>query len=209
MFDGKESLMKVKAVVLSCLIGAVVLFFVHEFSLAQPMAPAPASRIGLISVSRALRDCKATVTFGAKAKAEGEQMVAAEKALNDEVNVLTGGVRALVPGTPDYMAQYKLLVQKQAELKAIQEFHREHRAVSQRGWAEKVYKEVLRITNEVAANKGLDLVLERSDPEFPIQNADQLMMTLSTHKVLYGGGCQDITDDVIAELDKIESTLVK
>jgi Skp family chaperone for outer membrane proteins len=107
------------------------------------------------------------------------------------------------------MAQYKLLVQKQAELKAIQEVDREQRTLTQRVWAEKVYKEVLRITNELAAQKGLDMVLERSEPEFPIQNADQLMMTLSTHKVLYGGGCLDITDDVIGELDKIESTLIK
>ncbi len=61
--------MKVKTVVLSCLIGAVVLFFAHEFSLAQPMATAAASKIGLVSVTRALRDCKATATFGAKAKA--------------------------------------------------------------------------------------------------------------------------------------------
>lgn len=201
--------MKVKTVVLSCLVGAIVLFFVHEFSLAQPTVPAASSKIGLISVSRCLRDCKATATFGAKAKAEAEQMAATEQALTDEVNVLTGGVRALLRGTPDYMAQYKLLVQKQAELKAIQEVDREQRTLTQRVWAEKVYREVLRITNELAAQKGLDMVLERSEPEFPIQNADQLMMTLSTHKVLYGGGCLDITDDVIGELDKIESTLIK
>jgi len=209
MFDGKDSLMKFKTVVLSCLIGAIVLFLVHEFSLAQPTVPAANSKIGLISVSRCLRDCKATATFGAKAKADAEQMAATEQTLTDEVNVLTGGVRALMRGTPDYMAQYKLLVQKQAELKAIQEVNREQRTLSQRVWAEKVYKEVLRIVKDVAASKGLEMVLERSEPEFPIQNADQLMMTLSTHKVLYGGGCMDITDEVIAELDKIESTLIK
>ena len=201
--------MKVKTIVLSCLMGVVALFFVHEFSLAQPLATAPASKIGLISVSRVMRDCKATVSFGARAKAEAEQMAATEKTLNDEINVLTGGVRALVRGTPDYLAQYKLLVQKQAELKAIQEYRREQRDSSQRAWAEKIYKEILRITKEVGARNGLHLVLQRSEPEFPTQNPDQLMMAISTHKVLYGGGCVDVTDEVIAELDKIESTLLK
>lgn len=201
--------MKVKTVVLSCLIGMVVLFFVHEFSLAQPIAPVPASKIGLISVSRAMSGCKATAAFGAKAKAEEEQMAATEKTLNDEINVLTGGVRALVRGTPDYLAQYKLLVQKQAELKAFQEYHREKRDASRRAWAEKLYKEILRITKEVGARKVLYLVLQRTEPEFPTQTADQLMMAISTHKVLYGGGCVDVTDEVIAELDKIESTLIK
>ena len=209
IFCGKESLMKVKTVVLSCIIGAIALLFVHEFSFAQANATIPASKIGLVSVSRALRDCKATATFGAKSKAESEQVDAAMKTLDDEIKMLTGAVRALVRGTPDYMAQYKQLVQKQGELKALQEYQREKQASSQRAWAEKIYREILRLTKEVAAAKGLDLVLERSEPEFPITNADQLMMTLSTNKVLYGGGCLDITDEVIAELDKIESTLIK
>ena len=200
--------MKIKTIITGCLVCVVVLFVVHEFGFAQPIAPT-ASRIGLLSVPRTLRDCKATVAFGIKAKAQAEQMVAAEKALGDEVTALPGGVRALVPGTADYMAQYKMLLKKQGELKATQEFNNQQRGASQRGWAEKVYKEVLRITKEVAARRGLDLVLQRSEPEFPILSADQLMMTLSSHKVLYGGGCLDITDEVIAELDKIEATLTK
>jgi Skp family chaperone for outer membrane proteins len=209
MFDGKESLMKVKSVVLSCLIGVVALFFVHEFSLAQPLATVPASKIGLISISRAMRDCKATVVFGAKAKAEDEQLIKDQDALKAEIQTLTQAAQAFVRGTTDYMTQFRLLVQKQAELKALEEYLREKRITSQRAWAEKIYREILRITKEVASNKGLDLVLQRSEPEFPVQNADQLMMTISTHKVLYGGGCLDITDEVIAELDKIESTLIK
>ncbi len=201
--------MKVKTLVLSCLIGAVVLFFVHEFSLAQPLAAGPSSKIGLVSITRALRDCKATTTFGAKAKAEGEQMIAAENTLNDEIKMLTGGVRALVRGTADYNAQFRQLLQKQGELKALQEYRREYGNSSQQLWAEKIFKEVLRLTKEVAASKGLDLVLQRSEPEFPMQSGDQLMTALSTHKVLYGDGCLDITDDIIAELDKIEAILVK
>jgi len=201
--------MKIKTIISGCLMCVVVLFVVHEFGLAQPTAPAAASKIGLINVPRTLQGCKATATFGARAKAEGEQMVAAEKALDDEINVLTGGVRALVPNTTDYMAQYKLLLLKQGELKATQESNNRQRLLSQLGWAEKVYKEVLRITSEVAARKGLDLVLQRSEPEFPILSYDQLRMTFSSHKVLYGGGCLDITDEVIAELDKIETTLTK
>ncbi len=201
--------MKIKTVVLGCLMGVVVLFFVHEFSLAQPNAGNPTSKIGLVSVTRALGNCKATATFGAKRAAENSQMEADEKALAPKIQTLTRALGAFVPGSSDYMTQYKQLLQKQGALKALQEFNNSQRRLRERGWAEKVYKEVIRITKEVAVKKGLDLVLERSEPTFPIQGADQLMMTLSTHKVLYGGGCADITDDVIAELDKIESELIK
>lgn len=204
----RKSFMKIKTIITGCLVCVVVLFVVHEFGFAQPITPT-ASGIGLISVPRTLRDCKATVTFGIKAKAQGEQMVAAENALGEEIKTQTEQVKAFVPGTAEYMAQYKILLLKQGELKATQEFNNQQRGASQRAWAEKIYKEVLRITKEVAARRGLDLVLQRSEPEFPILSADQLMMTLSSHKVLYGGGCMDITDEVIAELDKIESTLTK
>ena len=200
--------MKIRMVVLSCLMGVVVLFFVHEFSLAQPNADNPSSRIGLVSVTRALGDCKATATFGAKRAATNSQMEADEKTLAAEIQTLTGGVGAFVPGSSDHTTQLKQLFQKQGELKALQEFNTSQRRFRERNWAEKLYKEILRITKEVAVKKGLDLVLERSEPKFPIQGADQLMMTLSTHKALYGGGCADITDEVIAELDKIESKLI-
>lgn len=200
--------MKIKTLVSGCLICIVVMFVVHGFSIAQPTVGAPASRIGLVSIQRAMRDCKATLSYGAKAKAEGEQAAAAEKELSDEIGRLADGVRALVPGTTDHLAQYKVLLQKQAGLKALQEYNNQQRGLSQQRWAEKIYREILRITNEVAATKGLDLVLERNEPNFPMPAADQLMMTLNTHKVLYGGGCQDITDEIIAELDKVESKLL-
>ena len=58
-------------------------------------------------------------------------------------------------------------------------------------------------TKELAAEKGLLLVLEKSEPEFPIQR--DLGLIIGTHKVLYSDGCLDITDDVIAKMDAEET----
>jgi len=60
----------------------------------------------------------------------------------------------------------------------------------------------------LAAQKGLPLVLGSDEPEFPIQRYEELAMTLSTHKVLYSEGCVDLTNEVIAELDKEESKFI-
>ncbi len=57
----------------------------------------------------------------------------------------------------------------------------------------------------MAAQKGLNLVLGADEPEFPFQRYEELVMTLGTHKVLYHEGCVDLTNEVIAELDKIQS----
>ena len=74
-------------------------------------------------------------------------------------------------------------------------------------WTQKLYKEILRITRELAAEKGLALVLGADEPEFPFQRYEELVMTLSTHKVLYGDGCVDLTNELVAQLDKMQSKL--
>ena len=49
--------------------------------------------------------------------------------------------------------------------------------------------------------KGLDLVFENSEPELSALNANELELIMGTHKLLYSGGCLDITDEVMTRLD--------
>ncbi len=51
-------------------------------------------------------------------------------------------------------------------------------------WTQNLYQEILRITKEVSAKKGLNLVLNEDEPEFPFQRYENLVMALSTHKAL-------------------------
>jgi len=67
-------------------------------------------------------------------------------------------------------------------------------------WFEDLYQETLKAIETVAKDRGLDLVLERTEPKFPIAS-EEVWSTVSTNKVLYGGGCVDLTNDVIARID--------
>ncbi len=194
--------MKIKGLVTGCILSVIVLFAVREFSTAEAGAGISTSKIGVVSVSRALRDCKATADYREKTTAENDKMTLEETRLNREVQSLTGEIRALRRGSDDYLARYKELLQKQAELKVLEEFNNQQSGLRDRNWTELLYKEILTVVNDIAKKKGLEMVLERTEPTFPTATADQLMMTLSTHKVLYDAGCVDITDDVIAELNK-------
>ncbi len=196
--------MKIKTMLLGCLIGVVVLFLVHEYSLAQPKADEPALKVGIVSVARALRDCKATAKYREKTTAENNRMDAEEEQLSKEIQALAAGLRTLKPGTTDYLSHYKEVLQRQADLKTLQDYHPQHKAFRHQQWTQKLYEEILRIVKELAVEKGLPLVLGVDEPEFPMQRYEELMMTLNTHKVLYSGGCLDITDEVIAKLDKEE-----
>ena len=201
--------MKRSMMLWGCLIGVAVLFAVHQYGVAQANSAKPALPIATLSVAQALRDCKATAKYREKTTAENDRMDAEEDKLSKEIQALAAGLRtgALKPDSADYMQQYQDLLQKQAELKIMQELNPQKKALKHQLWTEKLYKEILRITKELAAQKGLALVLAVDEPEFPMIRYEDLAMALRTHKVLYDGGCADLTGEVIAELDKMEAKL--
>jgi Skp family chaperone for outer membrane proteins len=96
------------------------------------------------------------------------------------------------------------VLQKRGELDSEQEFLKQKRNLEDKEWMEKLYQATLKIVNDLAKEKGLDLVLEKTEPQFPI-SGDELLATFSTHKVLYSGSCPDLTREVIARLDALES----
>jgi Skp family chaperone for outer membrane proteins len=200
--------MKIKTAILGCLMGVVVLLLVHEYSMAQVKTNDTVLPIGIVDVRRALRECKATEKYKERTNAENSKMAAEEEQLSREVQALAAGLRALKPGSSDHLKQYKEYLQKQNDLKTMQEFNPQQKALKHQQWTQELYKEILRITKVLAAEKRLPLVLGSDEPEFPMQRYEELAMTLSTHKVLYSNGCLDLTNEVIAELDKEESKFI-
>jgi len=118
---------------------------------------------------------------------------------------LADSLKAYKPDSSDYMERLQEMVQKQSELKALQEINPRRRVLKEMQWTQNLYQEILRITRELAAQKSLNMVLGADKPEFPFQRYEELVMTLSTHKVLYSDGCVDLTNEVIARLDKMQS----
>jgi Skp family chaperone for outer membrane proteins len=68
--------------------------------------------------------------------------------------------------------------------------------------SKELYQDILRITSELAEQKDLDLVLEKDEIDEISLSVNEISRTMSTHKVLYSGGCVDITNEVVARLDK-------
>ncbi len=199
--------MKTRAVVLGGLAGAVVLFLGYGFSFAGAEADISNSKIGTVSIRDIFRDCKANASYRDKALVEQNAKNMEMDALQKKIAADEAGLRALKPGSTDYMKQYEALINEQAQYEAKKQFVSQQRVLEDRRWTEVLYKEVLRITKELAKKKGLNMVLEVDEPVFPMVNTDELMMALQTHKVLYSAGCVDLTAEIVVEMDKIESKL--
>lgn len=193
--------MKTKAVVLYCLVGAIVLFAGYEYSLAKPKDNKAVANIGVVDVRKVFRDCKRNAKYGADAMAEEAKWNAEQERLTKEIESRGAGLKALKPGSSDYLAQVKELLQKQADLEAARQFNNQQRTSRDQRWTEGLYVEILKIIGELAEKKQLDLILQKDVVDFPTDSPDELMMTLSTNKLLYSDGCLDITDEVLAQLD--------
>jgi Skp family chaperone for outer membrane proteins len=193
--------MKAKAMFLSCLIGAVVLFSGYQYSGAEPESVKPGPKIGVVSIRRIFQDCKRNVRYRQEASAEQEQIVAELDKLRKEIEAEEAGLRTLKAGSSDYLELMKGILEKQASLQARQEFHKQQLAMKDQRWTEQLYTDILRETGEVAKEKGLDIVFENDEPELPALSAQDLMMAIRTHKVLYSGGGLDITNEVMSRVD--------
>lgn len=199
--------MKFRTMVLGCLVCAIILATGYEYIQAQPNVTGTASKIGVVSVHTALRKCQATLKFTERLKAEQEKMISEENKLATDRKALQDSLRVFKPDSNEYIGTFQKMVQTQSMLKALQETNPIRSKLKQMQWTQKIYKEILRITRELAAKKGLALVLGAEEPEFPFKSYEELVMTLSTNKVLYNKGCVDLTSEVIAQLDKMQSQL--
>jgi Skp family chaperone for outer membrane proteins len=193
--------MKAKVLALVCMgmvLGVLVLGY---SSRAEQAASDPLSRIGVVSVVKILRDCQRQVDYENEVAADQDKIRGELSRMSQEVDADQAKLKTFKSGTTESLDLYKSVVEKQAKIQALQEYYREAGTAKQKLRTEQVFKDILDATNKVAEQKGLAIVLERSEPEFPIA-AERFMLALTTHKVLYAKACVDITADVMALVDK-------
>lgn len=195
--------MKVKTLVLGCLILIILVSFAYEKGMAGA-SPTPTSKIGVVSVRKIFQNCQRNVQYRQDALAEQEKIMAQLDALVKEIEAAEAGLKTLKPDSDDYMQRTKELMQKKAAYQADREFFTRQLEAKDHKWTEELYKHILAKTAQVAKQKNLDLVFENAAPELPITNPNDLMLAIRTHKVLYNGGCLDISDDVMALIDDIK-----
>ena len=123
------------------------------------------------------------------------------RTLAQELDVEKAQLQTFRPGTDDYLKQAQLVGGKQVNLEALQEHYTQITRAKERDWTEQLYKDVLAAAQRVAEAKGLGMIFDCSEPEYPIP-AERLFMAISTHKLIYSKGCIDIHDEVLAEIDK-------
>ncbi|MBM4027828.1 MAG: OmpH family outer membrane protein [Planctomycetes bacterium] len=189
-----------KTITTGILAGALALVAVMQYRPAASQTTAPATRIGLVSIRDVFNGSKKHALYQAQLAKRAGQTNAQLDDLAKQVQEEERELKTVRPGTADHLKQSQVVLEARSKLRNQEELIKLQRMTEDKKWFEDLYQEALRATEVVAKERGLDLVLERSEPRFPIPN-EEMWSTLGTHKVLYGGGAVDLTNDVIARVD--------
>ncbi|MHC4114488.1 MAG: OmpH family outer membrane protein [Planctomycetota bacterium] len=193
--------MKIKVLALSCLIATVVFSFVYQRSTAKAAPSLSGQNIGTVDIKKIFRDCQRNNKYRQEATAEQERVIRELKKLQAEIEAEEACIKVLKSGTREYLDQVKEVLTKRANYQAQQEFYKRKLDLNDQTQTEKLYKGILEKTREVAKKRGLALVLAVDEPDLPALNANELMLGIATNKVLYSGGCVDVSGEVMALVD--------
>ncbi|AQT67334.1 Outer membrane protein [Anaerohalosphaera lusitana] len=159
------------------------------------------AKIGIVSVRTVLDESKSNEQWEQKINQQSKEVTEELKRLQAEAESLKQQTLALKPGTEDYAEKKRQFAEKQAILKAKDNYYQEEFGNMQKEWAEEFYQEILEAVQQAAENNNLDIVLAREDVDLPAPSARELMLTIKTTKVLYNSDHLDITDQVLAIVD--------
>ncbi len=193
-----------KIAVSSVVIGALAMLVVLDHGRAASQMTSPTSKIGVVSMRDVFKNSKKHMQYTGQAMSRQARIRSELDNLKKEVDGQEAELKTFKQGTADYTQQLQVLFEKRSKLQSQQEFVKQQSMLEDKKWLEDLYQAFQRAAQAIAQEKGLELVLERTEPEFPIPS-DELMSTLYMHKVLYAGGCVDLTDEVTARLDADET----
>jgi Skp family chaperone for outer membrane proteins len=190
-----------KTVTASILVCVAALLVAMQYSHAASQPATSAAKVGLVSVRDVFAGSKKHALYQAQTAKRVAQARTQIEELGKQLETEEADLKnTLKPGTPEYVKQYQVVLELRSKLQNQQELFKQQRMAEDKKWFEDLYQETLKATEVAAKERGLDLVLERTEPKFPIAS-EEVWSTVSTNKVLYGGGCPDLTNDVIARID--------
>ena len=193
--------MKIRSIVVMVLVIVTAGFIMT--ARAEKAADNKCLKIGVVSVRRIFQDCKRNVKYKQQVTAERDKMEAELDTLSKQIEIGKNSLKTLKPGSADYLAGMKDILEKQGTLQARQEYFKRQMDLREQVIIEQLFKDIIKASGEVAKEKGFDLILEKSEPDLPAANSNELTLTISTYKILYNSpnACEDVTDAVMAKVD--------
>lgn len=160
------------------------------------------SRIAVVSVRRIFENCKKNTQWQQVMEGERKKIVAELEKISSEAKAFKADMETRKPGSTDYLNLMREMIEKESLLNAKEKFYQQELTFKEQQWTEQLYIEIVAAIGNVAKQKNLDLVLAKEDNQFPSPSPNELLLTIKTSKVLFHADDMDITNEVLAVVDK-------
>lgn len=189
-------------ILLGVLAAAGALFiFQHGFAAGEDTIPLP--RIGVVDVTKILENCKKNQQWQAKADADRAKVQAEFQQMRQDLEALQANIKQRKPGSSDYFSLMNEYEEKRAIMEGRNNFYESKFTQEMQQWMESLYNDFLKVVENVARQKGLDMVVGKETLEVPAPTLRDFMLTVKTKTVLYNTPELEITDQVLTALDQL------
>lgn len=158
-------------------------------------------KVAVVDVTRALENSEKHQAWTETMDREQERVRSEIREMRSELESLEQQLRMLRRGSEDYIRYAQEFAEKRAVFEARNSFYEDKMTAEMQTWTEGLYRALLEAVEQVAQQKGVDLVLAKEQLDLPAPSLRDFMLTLKTRKVLFNNPKLDITAEVLAVLD--------
>lgn len=180
---------------------AVALFGYQSGLVAAAQNAIMPPKVGVVDVTTILENSQKHSDWQQKMREREEKMKAEFQQLRKDLSDLEANIKTRNPGSQDYVTFMQEYAQKKALFESKNSLYEEQVTLEMQQWTESLYQDFLKVVDQVAAQKGLDLVLAKEKLNLPSQSLRDFMLTVKTSKILYCRPNLDITEEVLSALD--------
>ncbi|MCE5186428.1 MAG: OmpH family outer membrane protein [Planctomycetaceae bacterium] len=183
---------------------AIVLTAAYQYGTLNAASSAAPAKIGVINVTDVLENSQKHKAWQEKMQKERTEMQKEFEAMKTELDALQANLNLRTPGTEDYLNLQQEFLQKKAVADSKNEFYRTKVESEMLRWTEELYQKMLKVAEETAKAKGLDMVMSDEGLDLPAPSLRDFMLTIKTKKMIYHNPQYDITQDVLDGLNKAQ-----
>jgi Skp family chaperone for outer membrane proteins len=196
--------MKLTKQITAGLVIAIIFIGAYQVGTLDAQSAAAPAKIGVVNVTDVLENSQKHKDWQEKMQKERAQMENEFAKLKAEMEAMQANLKILSPGSADYLKTQSELLEKKAVMQAKDEFYRSKVEVEMQQWTESLYQKMLTVVEQVAKQKGLDMVISDESLDLPAPSLRDFMLTIKTKKMLYHNANYDMTTAVLEALNKAD-----
>jgi Skp family chaperone for outer membrane proteins len=185
------------------------------YALAQDPQPAPqvtvaptggqnrGVQIGICDVVEVFNNCERTQTVRGELQQRQEEIQNQNQQRVEALESLRMEMEGLRRGSEEYNKRLEEMWRLGLEREGWQEAQSAILTRSYQLAAYKIYQQILDVIDQVAEERGLDLVLFKVQQPIDIESGEDIVSQISRRQVLYSADHLDVTEQVLARMNEI------